>query len=200
MLKRICAAAIAAVGWYAIAGQFFQSPSAGNYFSYFTVLSNLLVAVTTTLVALAPESAPGRFFQRPLMATSVALYITVTGLVYWLILSRIYHLEGWVLFFDELLHYVIPPAFVLFWLVFIPKGTLDLRHLPWMLVAPIAYGAYTLVRGPLVDWYPYPFIDVSKLGYPTTFRNIVEFTIFFAFVGSIYVQIDHAIGRMRRTT
>lgn len=200
MLKRYLAAAIAAIGWYAIVGQYFQSSSAGNYFSYFTILSNVLVAVTTTLVALAPDSAPGRFVQRPPVATSVALYITVTGIIYWLILAQLYDLEGWVLFFDRLLHYVIPPAFVLFWLLFIRKGTLDLRHLPGMLAAPIAYGAYTLLRGPLVNWYPYPFIDVNELGYPTTFRNIVEFTIFFAFVGSLYVLVDHALGRLRRAT
>jgi hypothetical protein len=66
-----------------------------------------------------------------------------------------------------------------------------------MLIAPLAYGVYTLARGPLVDWYPYPFIDVSKLGYPLAFRNIGEFVVYFAVGGSIFVLADRLIGRLR---
>jgi hypothetical protein len=66
-----------------------------------------------------------------------------------------------------------------------------------MLIAPLAYGVYTLARGPIVGWYPYPFVDVTELGYPHVFRNIVEFVIFFAFVSSIYVLIDRLVGRFR---
>ena len=201
-MKRTYAAVFAAVGWFAVIGQYFNAyagtPNGFNYISFFTILSNILVALTLTSAALAPASAVGRFLNRPSIATATALYITVTGLVYYFLLADLYHLEGWTLQFDRLLHYVMPPAYVFFWLVFVPKGTLDLRHVPWMLVAPLAYGAYTLARGPLVDWYPYPFVDAATLGYPRTFRNIAEFLIFFAFMGSIYVLLDRLIGRFRR--
>ena len=200
-MQRLYAAVFAAVGWFAIVGQYFNAyagtPNAWNYLSFFTILSNILVAVTLTSAALAPESSVGRFFARPVVATSTAVYITVTGLVYYFLLASLYDLEGWTKHFDHMLHYVIPPAFVLYWLVFVRKGTLHVGSIPWMLIAPLAYGIYTLVRGPIVNWYPYPFIDVSKLGYPHTFRNIAEFIVFFAFASSIYVLIDHVIGRMR---
>lgn len=197
-MKRIYAGLFAAVGWFAIIGQYFQTTtSAGNYFSYFTILSNVLVAVTLTSAALAPESRLARWLNGPPVATAAALYITVTGLVYLVLLAPLYHLEGWVLFFDQLLHYVVPPAFVLYWLAFVPKGTLHLGHVVAMLVFPFAYGVYTLLRGPFVGWYPYPFIDAATLGYPRTFTNIVEFTLFFAFAGSIYVLADRLIGKFR---
>lgn len=199
-MKRIYAAVFAAVGWFAIIGQFtLTTTSTGNYLSYFTILSNILVAVTLTSAALAPESSVARFLDRPAVATSVAVYITVTGLVYYFILSKLYQLEGWVKNFDHILHYVVPPAFVLYWLVFVRKGTLHLGNVPWMLIAPLAYGIYTLLRGPIAGWYPYPFINAAELGYPHVFRNIVEFVIFFALVSSIYVLIDHVIGRVRGT-
>lgn len=196
MVRRSFAGLIAAVGWFAIIGQFTQTPSAGNYFSFFTILSNILVAVTVTAAALAPESRLGRFLSDPRVATATVLYISVTGLVYAVILAKLYHLEGWVLLFNRLLHYVVPPLFVLFWLAFVRKGTLTIRYLPLMLIAPLAYGAYTLIRGPMVGWYPYPFIDAATLGYPATIRNIVEFTVFFALLGSVYILIDHVVGRL----
>jgi hypothetical protein len=197
-MKRIYAGVFAAVGWFAIVGQFILTPtSAGNYFSYFTILSNLLVAATLTSAALMPDSAIARFFARPVVATSTAVYITVTGLVYYFLLAALYDLEGWTKQFDHILHYVVPPAYVLFWLAFVRKGTLHVGSIPWMLIAPLAYGVYTLARGPIVGWYPYPFVDVTELGYPHVFRNIVEFVIFFAFVSSIYVLIDRLVGRFR---
>jgi hypothetical protein len=200
-MHRIYAGAFAALGWFAVIGQYFNAyagtPNAWNYLSFFTILSNILVAVTLTSAALAPDSSAGRFFARPVVATSVAVYITVTGLVYYFLLASLYDLEGWTKHFDHILHYVMPPAFVLYWLVFVRKGTLHVGSIPWMLIFPLLYGVYTLLRGPFVHWYPYPFIDVSTLGYPRTFRNIGEFIVFFAFMSSIYVLIDHLIGRIK---
>ena len=68
-----------------------------------------------------------------------------------------------------------PPAFVLFWLLFIPKGSLHLRTVPWMMLPPLLYGAWALFHGAVTGWYPYPFIDVGKLGYPLVFLHIIEF-------------------------
>jgi len=196
-MSRLYAGVFAAAGWFAIVGQFFLTPtSAGNYFSYFTILSNVLVALTLTSVALMPESGIGRLLTRPIVATSTAVYITVTGLVYYFLLAALYDLEGWTKQFDHILHYVVPPAYVLFWLAFVRKGTLHVGSIPWMLIAPLAYGVYTLARGPFVGWYPYPFIDVTELGYPHVFRNVVEFVVFFGFVSSIYVLIDRLVGRL----
>ena len=202
-MQRFYAAVFAAIGWFAVFGQFLTShadsvASTINYLSYFTIFSNILVATTLTAAALAPRSSLGRFLLRPTTATAGALYITVTGIVFYVILSRLYHLEGWTLIFDHLLHYVMPPAYVLFWLVFIPKGTLHLRNVPGFLVFPLAYAAWTLIHGPLSGFYPYPFVDVPKLGYPRVFLNIVEFVIFFSLVGSCYVLVDRLIHHFSR--
>lgn len=202
-MQRIYAAVFAAVGWFAIIGQYVVAywPVPGgiwNYLSFFTILSNLLVTVTFTAVALAPESGLARRMTRPGVATATALYITVTGLVYYFILSKLWVLEGWVKHFDHMLHYVMPPAFVLFWLVWVPKGTMHLRHIPGLLAFPLAYGAYTLARGAVVAWYPYPFVDVTKLGYGHVLLNIGGFVVFFGLVASVLILIDHVAARVRR--
>ena len=87
-------------------------------------------------------------------------------------------------------HYVIPPLYALFWLAFIAKGTLHLRDVPAILIPPLVYGAYTLVHGALSGFYPYPFVNVTNLGYVRVFENILGFIVFFSLVGSIYVLVD----------
>ena len=146
-MERLYALIFTLVGWFTIIGQYVVSSEhtlAGtiDYFSYFTILSNVLVTASFTVAALAPESRLGRFLLRPTTAMATAVYISVTGIAFYLLLSSLYDLHGWTKHFNHLLHYVMPPAFVLFWLLFIPKGTLHLRTVPWMMLPPLLYGAW----------------------------------------------------------
>jgi hypothetical protein len=200
-VKRIYAGGFALVGWFAVVGQYFAShdeslSSTIDYFSYFTVLSNILVAASLTSAALAPQSSIGRRLAGPPVALAAAVYISVTGLTYFLILSSLYDLAGWVLLFDRLLHYVMPPAYVIFWLAFVPKGDLRLSAAMWALIPPIAYAVYTFVHGPWTGFYPYPFVDVPKLGLWHTARNVLEFVVFFYVTGIFYVALDRLITRL----
>jgi hypothetical protein len=204
-MQRIYAGLFAIVGWFAVVGQYFAShddslASTVDYLSYFTILSNVLVAATLSCAALAPRSSLGRFLLKPSTATAAAAYITITGLTYYFILSSLYRLEDWVLIFDRLLHYVMPPAYVLFWLLFIPKGSLKFGAAAWMLVPPLVYAAYTFVHGPWTGFYPYPFVDVTTLGVGPVARNVIEFVVFFFLTGVFYVAIDRIVARLRGQT
>ncbi len=201
-MARIYAGLFALVGWSAVIGQYFASHAGGlaatiDYFSYFTILSNILVAASLTAAALAPRSALGRVLLRPQVATATAVYISVTGLTYFLILSSLYDLKGWVLFFDRLLHYVMPPAYALFWLLFVAKGRLRLANAAWALIPPLIYAAYTFVHGPWSGFYPYPFVDLPRIGLWHTLRNVLEFVVFFYVTGVIYVALDRLIAHWR---
>lgn len=203
-MKRIYAGAFALVGWFAVVGQYFAShdqslSSTVDYLSYFTILSNILVAASLTSATLAPQSSIGRRLAGPRVALAAAVYISVTGLTYFLILSGLYDLKDWVLFFDRLLHYVMPPAYVIFWLAFVPKGGLRLSAAAWALIPPIAYAAYTFVHGPWTGFYPYPFVDVPKIGVWHTARNVLEFVVFFYVMGIFFVALDRLIARFRRS-
>jgi hypothetical protein len=198
-MARIYAAVFAVVGWWAVIGQYVVTyagtPEAVHYLSFFTILSNILVALTFSVAALAPHGSAGKLLLRPPMATATALYITVTGLVYYFMLASLYDLSGWTKVYNSTLHYALPPAYVLFWLAFVQKGTLRLRHALWMLAAPMAYGVYTLARGAMVAWYPYPFLNAAELGYPRTFWNIGEFLIIFIVGALAFLLLDNVLGR-----
>ncbi|HVV95477.1 MAG TPA: Pr6Pr family membrane protein [Hyphomicrobiales bacterium] len=187
----------AALAWFFLALQFFVGPSwqslgaAWNFFSYFTILSNILSAATLTAVALGGSTA---WPARPKVATAVALYMTVTGLVYTFILAKLWNPQGWLFVADAGLHYVMPVVYDLFWLAFVAKGALTLGRVPAWLIFPLLYGIYSLVRGPFVAWYPYPFIDVSQLGYGRVAANMAILLIAFLVLGAVFVALDRALG------
>jgi hypothetical protein len=200
---RLAAALLAAIGWAALILQLVliigTVTAAGgtwpravlNFFSFFTILTNVLIAALMTALAFGralPASLPG----------AAALYIAVVGIVYSLLLRAIWDPRGWQKVADMALHDVMPVLAVAFWLVFVPKGRLAWRDaLPW-LAYPLAYFAYAIVRGGVDGWYPYPFLDVGKLGYAAVFGNALVLTAAFLAGGLIVVALDRLLGQTSR--
>jgi hypothetical protein len=85
---------------------------------------------------------------------------------------------------------------VLYWLVFALPGALRWTQPVYWLIYPLAYIAYSLMRGALIGRYPYPFADVHRLGYPAVLVNAVAFLIGFYLLGLLAVAIDRVIGRI----
>lgn len=166
-----------------------------NFFSYFTILSNLLAAIALSAPVVAPSSPMGRFFAKPTVRGGIVLYTTVTAATYIVILAGLWKPQGLQWVADTTLHYVTPTLFLLDWLFFAPKGSLNWRSvLPWLIV-PLAYGTYSLVRGPFSGFYPYPFLDVSQLGLAKVSVNIVLMGAFFALLGLGFVVLDGLLKR-----
>ncbi len=90
--------------------------------------------------------------------------ITVTGVVFHLVLRQLQDLQGDAAFADLLLHTVSPVLCVVGWVCFGPRGAVDRRVVARALVFPVGWLALTLVRGAVVGFWPYPFLDVDDLG------------------------------------
>lgn len=141
------------------------------YFGYFTILTNILVAVVLTLPVVVPASWAGRFFNRPGVRTATAAAITGVGLVYFLLLRKVWNPEGWQLAADLVLHYLTPILFLAYWWISVPKQGLRWSQVGAWMSYPLGYLAYMLIRGELTGLYPYPFLDVGSLGYGRTLTN-----------------------------
>lgn len=161
-----------------------------SFFSYFTVITNTLVAVVLTCAVTDRESAARRWFLQPWVSSAIAVSIAVVGLAYSILLRHLWHPQGWQFIADELLHDVMPLVFLAYWWLCVPKGTLRLKHLPLWLIYPLVYFAYALLRGHLLGAYAYPFIDVALLGYPQVFVNAGGILLGFVLIALLVIGID----------
>ncbi len=191
----------ASIGWFAILAQYWISTSesgwlAGSirYFGYFTLLGNIQVAFAFT-APLLPESAATRFFQRPGVRTAIGVYILVIAVIFYLLLRKLYDPTGLGAFVNALLHYVIPPLYLADWALFVPKENLTFRDIPYWLIFPLLYAAATLLHGAYSGYYPYPFLDAGKYGYPHIAINIAVLTGFFVSVSAGFVAAGRLASR-----
>lgn len=162
-----------------------------NLFSYFTILTNLLVACSLTFVNT-------RFFSDNRTHGAITVYIVAVGLIYALVLQKLYDPQGLNLFTDVAFHYITPSLYFLHWLLVVEKGDYVWPDAMRWLMFPGAYLIYTLFRGSITGWYPYPFIDVTELGYLYAIRNSLAVAGVFWVLGMGVVAIDKAMSRPER--
>jgi hypothetical protein len=168
-----------------------------NFFSFFTILTNIAVVmfylanlVRANLVRANPPS--------PRWQAAMALYIAIVACVYIAVLQDIWEPQGIFKLLDISLHYVTPALFVLYWLVFVPKGQTAYRDAWAWLVPGVAYVIYALIRGAATGLYPYPFLDAGTLGYVRVALNTGLLLAFFFILSLIVVAVDHVLARFSR--
>lgn len=150
-------AALTAIGYDVAAG---AGVSDADYFSYFTVLSNLFAAAMLLHGALRPAQERSRPVE--LLRGAAVVYILTTGIVYLLLLSGHAPTYPWV---NAILHYLMPAAVTLDWLLEPPRVHLDhSRTIVLWMAFPLLYILYTLARGAIVNWYPYFFVNPRRGG------------------------------------
>ena len=195
----------AIIAWAGLALQFYfilqstigysKIKLATNYFSYFTILTNLLIAICLTSVLVSPSSRLGNFFSKVTVQSALALYIFIVGLVYNTILRGIVTLAGLEWITDNILHVVVPVLFVIYWLVFVPKRILKYKDgMPWIFY-PLVYLVYSMIRGSIVHWYPYPFLNADVFGYQKVVVNIVGMVAAFFVVGLLMIAVNRSMKK-----
>jgi hypothetical protein len=203
-MARGVAAVLAGIGWFGLALQLWVSIglSAANgksaseavwiYLGYFTVLTNIIVAVLFTARAVAGRWAPG-----PSAMTAGACYILIVGVVFVTVLQNLYELHGAHLIADRTMHHLMPVLTVAYWVHFVPKGSLKWGDAIVWLAFPIGYVLYAYARGVLDGFYPYPFVDVSKIGWPQTLLNSAGLFVAFLLVGLGAIALDGRMGKAK---
>ncbi|HET6331085.1 MAG TPA: Pr6Pr family membrane protein [Holophagaceae bacterium] len=154
----------------------------GNFLSYFTILANLLVAVAFL--------APLPFLRGARARGGVTLYAVQVGLVYEVLLRRVWHPQGAEFLASLILHDAVPLAMLAYWLLLREKGALRWSQPVAWLCVPIAYLAYVFARGRFTGWWLYPFMDASRLGYPHVLLNASALLGLFLILGVAMVAWD----------
>ncbi len=177
VLRLAMAAAVVAAIVTQLANTINVGNSVVNFFSFFTIQSNIIGAVAVTVAALAGPAVRSTVWLSQLRGAAT-LYMAITGMIFSLLLSGA-DVQTPIPWVNSVLHYIFPLFIVIDWLVDRSVRPLSFRQGLIFLAYPIAYGAYSLIRGPIVDWYPYPFLDPRDHGYP----YVVVMMIFVAIVG-----------------
>ena len=155
-----------------------------NVFAFFTIQSNIIVGITSLLLALRTDRTSIVF--RVARLTGIVA-ITITFVVFHVAIAHLFEFESWSLVADRILHAIVPILAVVGWLMYGPRG-LAPRRVMWLaLVFPVAWCIFTLIRGELVGWYPYHFIDVGQLGYAKVAVNCL-------WVAVLYLGVAAGLG------
>lgn len=197
---KLTALIIALLGWFAIGAQLVlmlnnrQAPvveTLFRFFGFFTIDTNTIVAICFTSIFLAK----GKFFFKASTLTAITVYITVVGIVYNIILRSLWEPTGMQKIVDELLHSLIPLLVILSWFTFVRSDQLKYKNAFAWLIYPIIYMSYALIQGAITDWYPYPFVDVTKLGYTKALINSCGVLLFIFVLSLVLIGIGKLIKR-----
>jgi len=170
--------------------------SLGSFFSYYTILTNI-VLVLIYLSELVGWRWLEVFRKLDVTGAMVANMILVTTFVHFF-LRGLTVLSGLGVFCDIVLHDVTPLIFVVWWLVAVRHGPLLVRRVPIMLLPTFIYFLYIMARGAWVQEYPYPVLNVTRLGYGHVLLNAVYLTLGLGALMLLVVGIDELLGKLRR--
>ncbi|MGF6712396.1 hypothetical protein QFZ41_003360 [Luteibacter sp. W1I16] len=203
-VSNLFAIVVAAVAWPALVLQYWLTMWAGfdslevlRFFSFFTILSNVLVGLVAASTAIGGGWGPLAFWRRPRARGLAAVSITVTCLVYATVLQSTWEPHGPQLVADRALHYVVPALYLVWWIALLPHGTLVWRDALRWLWFPLVFALWTFARGAIVHEYPYPFLDVDRLGYATALVNTTLVGVVFLILGTAFVALDRTLAGSR---
>jgi hypothetical protein len=202
--RKVLLGAGALMGWFAVGLQLvlmLENKTASlietiiRFFSYYTILTNILVATCFASLWLFPNKWPARLFSKPGVTTSVSIYITVVGLVYQLALRSVWDPQGWQRLADELLHSIIPAYFFIYWAGFVRKSDIEWGHIPRWLIYPSSYLVFILIRGSFSGFYPYYFVDMTQLTVGQAILNISILILVFILFSGGFVALAKKLSK-----
>ena len=159
---------------------------------YFTTWSNIMVAVTLTALYLNPERT-GRFFSS--LRNTGLLMITMTMVLYHLLLAGVANPQSWYALTNLLQHYITPVITIAVWAAAGPRSRFPFSHTFTVFIIPITYLVYTLVHGAIDSVYPYGFFNVIKYGYASVLMLMFGVIVGGYVVALIYCGVERLRSR-----
>lgn len=165
-----------------------------DLFGYFTIWSNALVAITVTMLYITTKRNDSRF--RWLRSSSI-LMITMTGILYHLLIAPTANPQSWNVYTNLFQHYLTPIITILVWLLIGPRNFFNLKMTVSVFAIPTAYLVYTFGRGAIIERYPYGFFDVIEYGYLSVSTTLLFIYIAGYLLALLYFALDRALSRTK---
>jgi hypothetical protein len=197
----VCRVFFAGLTVVAIATQLISLAAKGtlnpvNYFSYFTIDSNLIA--TGVLLVGAASRGSDATPRLDLVRGAAVVYMSITGIVFTLLLSNT-DVDTAIPWVNSVVHELMPLVMLADWLVTPPAVRLQLRQGLLWLSFPLAWIVYTIIRGAMVNLYPYPFLNPVSGGYASVAVYCVAILVAMLVVSMLVVALANATGGGRRS-
>ena len=142
-----------------------------NFFSYFSMqsaIAGVILWLIGGVIALRGSADPRWLLTARMLVTT---YLLVSGVVYTIIVAQAVArgVSIQVPWTSQVLHYWMPAYALVGWLLPPRRASIRWISLRGVLAFPIAWGAFTMVRGAMVGWYPYFFLDPYQVSGPAEF-------------------------------
>ncbi len=144
-------------------------------FKFFTLQSNALIFILSAGLLFIKKDSLHNLLS--LIVGPLTSYIFLTGAVYLIILEPIYELYGAERVASSILHYIVPPLMLLYWIIE-EKRRYSYREFFKWLSYPLLFMMWGLFRALVYKDYLYPFFDLEKYG---TFVSVYLFMVAIGF-------------------
>ena len=145
---------------------------------FYTFQTNVFVGLWYLFSGLLPGKEKPSFLITDSFKGAITTYITITGLVYNLVLIPVeIAYVGYIPFVSVVTHMIVPVMMVTDFIITPPVKKPQWKKLPLWLTYPIVYAAITLLNGAINDFYPYPFIDPGQVN--TTAQLVFNYIALF---------------------
>ena len=168
----------------------------GKYFSYFTILSNMMAAFAFSYLLFQPKSDWGVFFNRNRVFAAITVYMVVVAGIYNIVLRPITNPTGMAKLINEVMHVIMPLTTLIYWLSFIKKDVLEWKLIWCWLTYPFLYICLILISGNFSQHYPYPFVNVINLGYQQVGLNSIAVALLFAVLSLLMIGLSKVNKKM----
>ncbi len=173
-----------------------------EYFSYFTITSCILSGIVLLVAGLGVlrNKSEGKWLT--IARLTMAASMVIVGVIYNLLLAnqapdpRDVGYE-WPVVPNLIMHTYMPIIIFLEWLITNTAFKIKLKQAFWVLIYPLSWLAFSLVRGSITDWWPYWFIDPAS-GLPTVVQWIATISAFFVVLALVLTPLQQALARSYR--
>ena len=162
-----------------------------QYFSYFTILTNLIITIYCTYLIF--QNNKKSCYNSIELFNALTAFILFVGVIYAITLRSVWKPEGFTMIQSEIHHTVVPLGFLILWFITKQKTKANiLRTLMWM-AYPFLYIIFVLIRGSVSNFYPYYFLDIDSLGLQKVVLNsallLVVLIVFILIVHWLYLKV-----------
>jgi len=165
----------------------------GQYFSYYTILTNILACISIFAFLDKKKSLIGSIFLRKEVIFGINVNLIFVGIAFTVLLRNLWTPGGLQLVVNEILHSVLPVLYLIFYILHRTDYKLSWKHVLYWQLYPVGYALVILMRGKITGLYPYPFIDVNVLGLSMVLLNIIFLLLSVFILTVVFFYVDRVI-------